>query len=119
MVRGAVAPYFSVDGDQDRAARLARLFHAYDAMCAAVRVLWPEEEAPRSDPNAVRWAGAVVRVAERDDDLWVSWKDEDHWAKYAAVVEIAWRAAGHESGRVLHENGDPEGIALLQDELMY
>jgi hypothetical protein len=68
-------PHLSVAGGENRQDRTGRLHHAYDAMCAVVRILWPTEETLPSDPNAVRWQGAVLSVQEVEDDLVVVWKD--------------------------------------------
>jgi myo-inositol-1(or 4)-monophosphatase len=34
----------------------------------------------------------------------------------SAALELAWAAAGHEGGRVIHENADAHGLALTVDE---
>jgi hypothetical protein len=87
-------------------------------MGAIVRILWPGDLLSGPDPDAVQWRTAVVGLHEAEDDLVVAWSDEDHWEKYAAVVELAWRAVGHESGSVLHENADPNGLGLASTKDM-
>jgi hypothetical protein len=85
-------------------------------MSAIARLLWPADEARSRDPGAVRWRGAILSLHEVEDHLYVAWKDEDHWEKYAKVVELAWAAAGHESGRVIHENADVDGLPFPVEE---
>src|SRR5687767_3675092 len=116
MITSLAQPSLSLGGSEDRAERTERLVRAYEAMCAMARILWPAEEAGSRDPDAVRWRGAIVSLHEVEDHLYVAWKDEDHWGKYAKLVELAWAAAGHEGGRVIHENADAHGLALTVDE---
>jgi hypothetical protein len=111
-------PHLSLGDSEDREERTKRLLYAFDAMCAVVRVLWPGD-AMFQDPDAVRWNGAILSLHEVEGHLYVAWKDEDHWDKFARVVELAWTAAGFESGRVIHENADENGLALPQSEPMY
>jgi hypothetical protein len=111
-------PHLSIGGSEERQVRTRRLLYAFDAMSAVVRVLWPGDAMIR-DPEAVRWNGAVLSLHEAEGHLYVAWKDEDHWDKFVRVVELAWNAAGFESGRVIHENADQNGLALLQSETMY
>ena len=87
-------------------------------MCAVVRILWPQEDKIK-DPGAVRWKGAVLSLHEVEGHLYVAWKDEGHWDKFAKVVELAWNAAGFESGRAIHDNADENGLAIPQCEPMY
>jgi hypothetical protein len=111
-------PHLSLGDDDERDERIKRLLHAFAVMCGVVRVVWPGDDMIR-DPDAVRWDGAVLRLHEVQGRLYVAWKDEDHWDKYAKVVELAWSAAGFESGQVIHENADENGLTLPQDEPMY
>ena len=113
MITSSAQPSMSLGGSEDRAERTERLVRAYDVMDAMARILWPSEESGSRDPGAVRWRGAIVSLHEVEDHLYVAWKDEDHWEKYAKLVELAWSAAGHESGGVVHENADAHGLALL------
>ena len=119
MITSLNEPALSLGGDADRDERTERLVRAYEVMGAVVRILWPAEEARSPDRNAVRWRGAILGLHEVEDHLYVAWKDEDHWEKYAKVVELAWAAAGHESGRVIHENADVEGLPLPFEEPTY
>jgi hypothetical protein len=112
-------PRLSVEGYEDKEERMSRLRLAFDTMCALVRVLWPGEAALARDPRAVCWDGALVSLSEDQGHLCVAWKDEDHWEKYAKVVELAWNAAGFESGRIIHDNADPKGLKLPQAELLF
>jgi hypothetical protein len=109
----------SLGGGEERPERIGRLFRAYDTMAAVVRVLWPGEDVAVPDLFAVQWRGAIVSLHEVEDHLYVAWKDEDHWEKYSKVVELAWNAAGCESGRVIHENADVNGLKLPIDEPMF
>jgi hypothetical protein len=111
MTTSLTLPALSLGGDEDRAERAERLTQAYEAMCRVADVLWPDRTDAR-DPDAVRWPGSIVSLHEVEDHLYVAWKDEDHWDKYAKVAELAWAAVGHESGLVVHENADIDGLPL-------
>ena len=113
MTTALTLPALSLGGEDDRAARMERLVRSYEVMCAIAGVLWPWDNTGLRDPDAVRWRGAIVSLHEVEDHLYVAWSDEDHWEKYAKVAELAWTAAGHESGRVIHENADAEGLNPL------
>ena len=119
MITSLDQPALSLGGEENRGARTQRLVRACDVMDTLARVLWPSEEARPRDPDAVRWRGAILSLHEVEDHLYVAWKDEDHWDKYAKLVELAWSAVGHESGRVIHENADVHGLALPAGEPMY
>ena len=116
MITSLNRPALSLGGEEDRAERTERLVCAYEVMCALARVLWPAEEARSRDPGAVRWRGAILSLHEVEDHLYVAWKDEDHWEKYAKIVELAWVVAGHEGGRVIHENADVDGLPFPVEE---
>ena len=116
MTTSLTLPALSLGGDENRAERMERLVKAYELMAAAAGLLWPWENTASRDPDAVRWRGAIVSLHEVEDHLYVSWKDEDHWEKYAKLAELAWLAAGHESGRVIHENADPDGLNPMTEE---
>jgi hypothetical protein len=103
-------PALSLGGDENRAERMERLVRAYEVMTAAAGIFWPRDNTGSLDPDAVRWRGAIVSLHEVEDRLYVAWKDEDHWEKYAKLAELAWLAAGPESGRVIHENADVGGL---------
>jgi hypothetical protein len=118
MMTDTCVPHLSLGGDNERDERTRRLHRAFDAMSTLVRMLWPNDGASM-DPDAVRWRGAVISLHEVEGHLYVSWKDEDHWDKYAKVVELAWAAAGFESGRVVQENADMKGLAIPHAEVMY
>jgi hypothetical protein len=105
-------PHLSLAGEENRSERTQRLQNAVEAIGAIVRILWPADLLSGPDPDAVQWTKALVGLHEAEGDLVVTWSDEDHWEKYAAVVELAWRAVGHESGSVLHENADPDDLGL-------
>ena len=119
MITSSAQPSLSLGGSEDRAERTERLVRAYEAMGAMARILWPSEDAVSRDPDAVRWRGAIVSLHEVEDHLYVAWKDEDHWEKYAKLAELAWAAAGHESGRVVHENADADGLALTFEQPLF
>jgi hypothetical protein len=118
MIAASCVPHLSLGGDDDRDERTHRLRRALDCMSALMRTLWPNDNASM-DTDAVCWRGAVVSLHEVEGHLYVSWKDEDHWDKYAKVAELAWAAAGFESGRVIHENADVNGLAIPHTEPMY
>ena len=117
MTTSLARPALSLGGAENRSARMKRLERAFEVMGAVASVLWPREDAAR-EPDAVRWRGAIVSLHEVEDHLYVAWADEDHWEKYAKVAELAWAAAGHESGRVIHENADAEGLNLPTEALL-
>ena len=119
MITSLDQPALSLGGEENRAERTQRLVKACAVMDAVAGILWPAERTSAQDPAAVRWRGAILSLHEVEDHLYVAWKDEDHWEKYAKVVELAWAAAGHESGRVIHENADVHGLALPTREPMY
>ena len=119
MTTSLTLPALSLGGDENRAARAERLTRAYETMCEVAAALWPREAAGSRDPDAVRWRGAIVSLHEVEDHLYVAWKDEDHWHRFGKVAELAWAAVGHESGRVVHENADVDGLALPIDEPLY
>jgi hypothetical protein len=112
-------PALTLEGDEDRLERNGRLLRAYDTMCAVVRVLWPGEDAGASDLRAVRWKGALIGLHECEGHLHVAWKDEDHFGRYAKVVELGWNAAGDETGQVIHENADADGLELATEKPMF
>jgi hypothetical protein len=115
MITSLAQPSLSLGGSENRPERTERLVRTYETMCALARILWPSEDDVSRDPDAVRWRGAIVSLHEVEDHLYVAWKDEDHWEKYAKLVELAW-AAAHESGRVMHENADVHGLGLTVEE---
>ena len=119
MITSLNRPALSLGGEEDRAERTERLVRAYEVMCALARVLWPAEEARSRDAGAVRWRGAILSLHEVEDHLYVAWKDEDHWDKYGKVAELAWAAVGRESGRVVHENADVDGLSLRNWEPLF
>ena len=119
MITLEQAPRLSVEGNEDKEERMSRLRRAFDTMCALVRVLWPGDGALARDRHAVCWNGALVSLHEDEDHLYAAWKDEDHWDKYAKVVELAWNTAGFESGRVIHDNADQKGLKLPRPELLF
>lgn len=112
MTTSLALPALSLGGEENRAVRMERLVRAFEVMCTVAATLWPWEETGSRDPDAVRWRGAIVSLHEVEDHLYVAWIDEDHWEKYAKIAELAWAAAGHESGRVIHENADADGLNL-------
>jgi hypothetical protein len=118
MTAGFAMPHLSLDGEEDREERRRRMLQAFDVMCAVVRILWPGD-GTSADPDAVRWAGAVLGLHEVEGHLYVAWKDEDHFDTFAKVVELAWTAIGFESGRVIHENADETGLSLPQTAPMF
>ena len=118
MTASLLLPAMSLGGQENRSQRVERLVRTYEVMSAAARVLWPWDDAACGDEDAVRWRGAVVSLHEVEDHLYVAWKDEDHWEKYGKLAELAWTAAGHESGRVIHENADAEGLNLPATSLV-
>ena len=119
MITSLVQPALSLGGEEKRAERTQRLLRAREVMETLAGILWPSEETRLRDPAAVRWRGAILSLHEVEDHLYVAWKDEDHWDKYAKLVELAWSAVGHEGGRVIHENADVHGLALPVDEPMF
>jgi hypothetical protein len=119
MITFSAQPSLSLGGSEHRSERTQRLVRAYEAMGAMARILWPSEEAGPRDPDAVRWREAIVSLHEVEDHLYVAWKDEDHWEKYAKLAELAWAAVGHESGRVIHENADAHGLALTVKQPLF
>jgi hypothetical protein len=112
-------PHLSISGEEDRPWRAQRLQRAYRAMDAIVAALWPREGQPRRDDNAVRWREAILSLHEAEDQLIVAWRDEDHCDKFHKVAELAWEAAGQEGAPVFHENADPDGLPLANEELVY
>ncbi len=97
--------------DENSPVRLKRLRRAHETMSAVVGLLWPRDGKLPADPEAVSWRGAIEHLAEANDQLTVTWRDEDHLDKYRHVADLAW-AALCESGRpVLHRNGDPGGLS--------
>ena len=114
-----LVPELEIVGEEDRAERMARLLRALDVMGSIVRIAWPDEDSTVTDPDAVRWRGAFDRLCQEGGHLHVAWKDEDHWDKYAKVVELAWNAIGCEGGCVIHHNTDPQGLKLPRTELMF
>jgi hypothetical protein len=103
-------PELLVEGEDNGLVRTTRLLRAFDVMSAIARVVWPGD-GTRHDPDAVAWSKAVRRCHERDEQLSVTWCDEDHLDKFRLVAEIAW-AGLCESGRpVIHLNEDPDGLA--------
>ena len=118
MTTSLSLPALSLGGDENRAERMERLVRAYEVMAAAAGILWPWDHAGSRDPDAVRWRGAIVSLHEVEDHLYVAWKDEDHWEKFAKLTELAWLAAGHESGRVIHENANADGLNPLTPEFV-
>jgi hypothetical protein len=38
---------------------------------------------------------------------------------YAKVVELGWNAAGDETGQVIHENADADGLELATEKPMF
>ena len=119
MTTSLTLPALSLGGDENRAERAERLTRAFEAMGEVAAVLWPRDAGGSRDPDAVRWRGAIVSLHEVEDHLYVAWKDEDHWDKFAKVAELAWAAMGHESGRVVHENADVDGLALPHEQPAY
>jgi hypothetical protein len=115
MTTSLALPALSLGGEENRAARMERLVRAYEVMSTVAGVLWPWDNTGSRDADAVRWRGAIVSLHEVEDHLYVAWKDEDHWEKYAKLAELAWTAAGHESGWVIHENADPEGVNPISE----
>ena len=118
MTASLTLPALSLGGDDNREERAERLARAFDLMCDVAALLWPGDGSSR-DPDAVRWRGAIVSLHEVEDHLYVAWKDEDHWDKFGKVAELAWAAVGHESGRVVHENADVDGLTLPIDDPVY
>ena len=119
MNSGALYPHLSLAGDDDRQHRTARLFRAYDVMCALVRIVWPAEAILEAGPDGAGWEGAIVSMYEADGHLTVTWRDEDDYEKFEKVADLGWTAVGQEGTTVTHENADSGGATVLRYGFLY